>query len=143
MSEKGKQIISYVFGWLGGLIVLFGLKDNTKKTNFHAAQAIVLSAGYFIIIAVYNMLPIWIPFLSTALWICYIVFIVMGIIKISNDEKPELPVVGDLAKKIFEKQINTGLDFEVNKNQTNNNQNMNVNNQPTDNNQNMNSNNQQ
>ena len=31
MSEKGKQILSYVFGWVGGLIVLFGLKDNTKK----------------------------------------------------------------------------------------------------------------
>ena len=31
MSEKGKAILAYVFTWVGGLIVLFGMKDNEKK----------------------------------------------------------------------------------------------------------------
>ena len=117
MSEKGKQILSYIFGWVGGLIVLFGVKNNTKKTNFHAAQAIVASGGYFVIIIIYNALPIYIPLLSTALYVFYIVIMVMGIVKAAQEaQNAELPLVGNIAKKLFEKQINTGLDEEVNTN---------------------------
>lgn len=31
MSEKAKSILAYIFGWLGGLIVLFAVKDNGKN----------------------------------------------------------------------------------------------------------------
>ena len=37
MSEKGKCILAYIFTWIGGLIVLFGIKDNTRNTKIHAA----------------------------------------------------------------------------------------------------------
>ena len=30
MSEKGKSILAYIFTWIGGLIVLYGMKDNAK-----------------------------------------------------------------------------------------------------------------
>ena len=46
MTEKGKAILAYVFTWVGGLIVLFGFKDNTKNTKIHAAQAIVIGIAY-------------------------------------------------------------------------------------------------
>ena len=105
MSEKGKSIISYVFGWIGGLIVLFGMKDNEKNTKFHAAQAIVLSAGYMLISLVYRYIPITIPFFSTALWAIYIIGIIMGIVKANKEEDPELPVIGGIAKSIFGKKI--------------------------------------
>ena len=105
MNEKGKCILAYIFGWIGGLIVLFALKDNERNTKFHAAQAIVLSAGYFILRMAYSFLPIVIPFFSTALWGLYIVGIIMGIVKANNEENPELPVIGGLAKSIFGKKI--------------------------------------
>lgn len=105
MTEKGKVILAYIFGWIGGLIVLFGVKDNEKDTNVHAAQSIVLSAGYFIISILYSYLPIRIPFFSTALWIIYIGGIIMGIIKANKEEDPELPVIGGIAKSIFNKKI--------------------------------------
>ena len=105
MSEKAKAILAYLLGWIGGLIVLFAMKDNEKNTRFHAAQAIVLSAGYFIIDLVYGYLPFTIPFFGTALWAVYIVGIVMGIAKANKEEDPELPVIGGVAKSIFSKQI--------------------------------------
>lgn len=105
MSEKGKSIIAYIFGWIGGLIVLFAIKDNEKNTKFHAAQAITLSVGYFVISLVYRYIPIRIPFFSTALWAIYIIGIIMGIVKANKEENPELPVIGGIAKSIFGKKI--------------------------------------
>ena len=103
MSEKGKCILAYIFGWLGGLIVLYGVKNNERNTKYHAAQAIVLSLGYMILIIVKNYIPV--PFIGTAIWIIYLLGIVFGIIKACNGEDPELPVVGSLAQSIFGKKI--------------------------------------
>ena len=105
MTEKAKSILAYILGWIGGLIILFAVKDNEKNTKFHAAQAIVLSAGYFIVDLVYGYLPFTIPFFGTALWGIYIVGIIMGIAKANKEEDPELPVIGGVAKSIFAKQI--------------------------------------
>lgn len=105
MNEKTKSILAYVFGWLGGLIVLFGVKDNERNTRFHAAQAIVIGVAYLIITTAYRFIPIVIPFFGTAMWILYLVLMVMGIIKANKEEEPELPVVGDIAKSIFGKKI--------------------------------------
>ena len=105
MSEKGKCILAYLLGWIGGLIVLFAMKDNTRNTKFHAAQAITLSVGYFLIQLVYGFVPIRIPFFSTALWIIYIIGIIMGIAKANKEEDPELPVIGGIAKSMFSKKI--------------------------------------
>ena len=105
MSEKAKSIISYLFGWIGGLIVLFAMKDSTRETKFHAAQSIVLSVGYFLISIIYRYVPIRIPFFTTALWAIYIIGIIMGIAKANKEEDPELPVIGGIAKSIFGKKI--------------------------------------
>ena len=105
MSEKSKAIISYIFGWIGGFIVLFAIKDNERNTRLQAAQAIVIGLGYTIILALYQFIPIVIPFFSTILWGVYIIAIIMGIVKANNEEDPELPVIGNIAKSIFGKKI--------------------------------------
>ena len=105
MSEKGKAILAYVFTWIGGLIVLFGMKDNERNTKIHAAQAIVIGVGYIIIVAVYRFIPIYIPFFSKILYGLYAVCVIVGILKANKNEDPELPVVGDIAKSIFSKKI--------------------------------------
>lgn len=104
MTEKGKCILAYVFTWIGGLIVLFGMKDNEKNTKIHAAQAIVIGIGYMIILAVYRFIPIYIPFFSKIIYGLYIVLVIIGIVKANKDEDPELPVVGNIAKSIFGKK---------------------------------------
>ena len=105
MSEKGKAILAYIFTWIGGLIVLFGMKDNERNTKIHAAQAIVIGIGYMILIAVYRFIPIYIPFFSKILYALYAICVVIGIIKASKEENPELPIVGEIAKSIFSKKI--------------------------------------
>ena len=106
MNEKSKSVLAYVFSWIGGLIVLFGMKDNTRKTKIHAAQAIVIGLGYMAIIFIYNLLPISIPFLTTIVYGLYFVLIILGIVKAYKDEEdPELPVVGNLAMSLFGKKI--------------------------------------
>ena len=107
MNEKTKSILAYLFGWIGGLIVLFAAKNNSRNTKFHAAQAIVASLGYMILNMIYNWLPFSIPFFGTILWVLYIIVIIMGIVKANKDEDPELPVIGGLAKSIFGKKIDT------------------------------------
>lgn len=76
-----------------------------KNTKIHAAQAIVIGLGYMILVAVYRIIPIYIPFFSTILYGLYAVCIIIGIVKVSKDDNPELPVVGDIAKSIFGKKI--------------------------------------
>ena len=105
MTEKGKAILAYIFTWIGGLIVLFGMKDNTRNTKIHAAQAIVIGIGYMIIVAVLKFIPVKIPFSSTLTYGLYMVLIIIGIVKANNEEDPELPVVGNIAKSIFGKKI--------------------------------------
>lgn len=105
MTEKGKAILAYIFTWIGGLIVLFGMKDNTKNTKIHAAQAIVIGMGYMIIVAVLKFIPVKVPFSSTLVYGLYMVLIIIGIVKANNEEDPELPVVGNIAKSIFGKKI--------------------------------------
>ncbi len=105
MSEKGKAILAYVFTWIGGLIVLYGMKDNQRNTKIHAAQAIIIGIGYMIIYAIYRIIPIYIPFFSTIVYGLYIVLVIIGIVKANKEEDPELPVVGKLAMSIFGKKI--------------------------------------
>lgn len=117
MDDKAKGIISYVFGWIGGLIVLLAFKDNNKKTTIHACQSIIASAAVFVINTIYRYIPIYIPFFSTVMWALQIIVLIVGIIKVVNNEEAELPVLGNLAKSIFAKKIAEAPDV-VNTNTT-------------------------
>lgn len=101
MNEKGKCLLAYLFGWIGGLIVLFGMNNSEKNTKFHAAQSIVLSGGYSIL----SLLFMKITFINAILLIVYLVGLIFGIIKAFKEEDPALPIIGDVTKSLFGKQI--------------------------------------
>ena len=107
MTEKGKSILAYIFGWIGGLIVLFGFPESSRSTKIHAAQAIVISGLFTAILIIYGVLPVYIPFLSTAIRGIYAVLIILGIIKAAReDEDPKLPLVSQVAESLFGSTIN-------------------------------------
>ena len=106
MSEKGKGVLAYIFTWIGGLIVLYGMKDNERNTKIHAAQAIVIGIGYMVIYMIYRFIPVYIPFFSTIVYGLYIALVIIGIVKVNKGEDPELPVVGKIAMSLFDKKIN-------------------------------------
>ena len=103
-NEKTKSVIAYIFGIIGGVVILL-MKDTEQKTRIHAAQAITICLGYYILKIGYNFIPFGIPFFEYALTGIYFVLIAYGIVKACKDDEPELPVIGDLAKNIFKKQI--------------------------------------
>ncbi len=105
MSEKSKAVLAYIFTWVGGLVVLYGMKDNERNTKFHAAQAIVIGIGYMVIYAIYRFIPVYIPFFSTIIYGLYLALVIIGIVKVNKGEDPELPVVGGIAQSIFGKKI--------------------------------------
>ena len=106
MSDQRISGLAYIFTWIGGLIVLYGMKDNERNTKIHAAQAIVIGIGYMVIYMIYRFIPVYIPFFSTIVYGLYIALVIIGIVKVNKGDDPELPVVGKIAMSIFDKKIN-------------------------------------
>ena len=86
-NDKTKAIVSYII--------------------FICAQSIVIAIGYILLSFILGFISglTGIGILSSLAYVAYIVFIILGIVKANNGENPELPVVGELAKSIFKKQI--------------------------------------
>lgn len=97
LSENVASGLSYVFGWLTGLI--FYLIDKRPEVRFHAMQSIVF--------AVVAMLVGWIRlftngFLAGLLWLVSLVFFFTWIflmIQAFQGKHFKLPVIGDFAEQ--------------------------------------------
>ena len=115
MGSKGKGALDYILTWVGGLIVLFGFKDNTKKDVMHAGQAIIIGVGdiaFSIVIGFISGLLYGLTGfsgLSYLTWVASILFIalrIIGLVKVLQDAPdPKLPVIGDLTENLFAKQL--------------------------------------
>lgn len=103
-NQKTKSVIAYIFGLIGGLIVLL-MKDSEETTKIHAAQSITIFLMYYILKFVIRFLPLQIPYISHILNLLYIIAILVGIVKACNGNEPEIPVIGNIAKSVFKKQI--------------------------------------
>lgn len=103
MSDKAKQVLSYIFPIVGIIFML--MKENTREVKLVGAQATTLWIFYFAITFLYRLIPIYIPMFSTIVYAAYMVFGIMGIVKVYKGQDLELPLIGDLAKKIFSKVI--------------------------------------
>lgn len=115
MSSKAKGVISYIFGWLGGLIVLCGFKDNDRKTVIHACQAITISICQIAASLVFGVVNgimyaasgFDLSLLSSLLSIAFFALSIIGLVKaLKDDPDPKLPVIGDITMNIFAKKIN-------------------------------------
>jgi uncharacterized membrane protein len=113
MSENLAGLLSYVLGWITGIILY--LIDKRPFVRFHAAQSMVVFGGLHIISIVLGMFfgvgmfargfagfsATWallglIDIVSLVLWI-------LLMIKAYQHERFRVPVAADLADKIFGK----------------------------------------
>lgn len=104
MSDKAKNILSYIIPICG--IVFMLVKDSSKEVKLVGAQATTLWAMYFILRIGYSLIPIYIPMFSTLIYGAYIVFGIIGIVKVCKEENLELPLVGKITQSVFGKVIN-------------------------------------
>lgn len=104
MEQKIRGLLAYLFGWLGGVIILFALKDNDERTKFNACQSIVISVSSMVLTFVMGFIPVvrsfsWI--ISTLMF----ALAVIGMIKAYKEEDCEIPVISDLTRNIFKSQL--------------------------------------
>jgi uncharacterized membrane protein len=97
-----KASLTYVFGWITGLVfILVEKKDSFIR--FHAAQSIVVFGGIFIINLLVPYIPVLGGLLHALLGILSIVLWILLIVKAYQGEKYKLPYIGDLAEDLLKK----------------------------------------
>ena len=108
LDPKVANLLSYLFTWLGGLIMYLTQKD--REVRFHAAQAILFGIAWFGLMIVWTIVSIVLGLVSGTLatifnllgWVVGIGFIVvwiMLIVKGFGMQHWKLPVIGDMAEK--------------------------------------------
>lgn len=101
LDKKTAGTLTYVLGWITGLIFLLSEK-NDKDVKFNAMQSIIFFGGLNILVIFLG----WIPFLGWGLiqllWLLGFVVWLVCLVKTYQGEKFKLPVIGEIA----EKQVN-------------------------------------
>ncbi len=104
MEQKIRGLLAYLFGWVGGLVILVALKDNDERTKFNACQAIVISASSMVLSLILRYIP-YIGFIGGIISVLMGVLLLIGMIKAYKEEDYELPVISDLTRNIFKSQL--------------------------------------
>ncbi|HEY2961996.1 MAG TPA: DUF4870 domain-containing protein [Pyrinomonadaceae bacterium] len=121
LDENVAALLSYVFGWLSGLI-FFLIEKDSRLVRFHAMQSIlfnvliaivgiVLWVVMFVLLLVSTQLPgivgTLISLIITLVWIAFSVGLliawVMCLIKAYQSQYFKLPIIGNFAEKFSAK----------------------------------------
>jgi len=114
MQANIAALLSYVLGWITGLVFFLIEKEN-KFVRFHAMQSIIVFGGLTVLqivigifIGLLNVIHLY--FLSSVfallypvLGLAWLVLWILLMVKAYQGEKFKLPVVGDIAEKQIEK----------------------------------------
>lgn len=121
LDENIAALLSYIFGWVSGLI-FFLIEKDSRLVRFHAMQSILLNVS-FGILAIVLMIVLFIlgmifammsdalgalvGILSFLIWLVFIVGILLAVIlclvKAFQGQYFKLPILGNLAEKFSTK----------------------------------------
>ena len=100
LDENIAALLSYVFGWLSGLI-FFLIEKDSRLVRFHAMQ----STATFLGVLVLNLIVLSLPLIGFALSVVFVVGVIalwaFLIIKAFRGERYKLPYVGDFAEQLL------------------------------------------
>src|ERR1041385_8860792 len=115
LDENVAALLSYIFGWITGLI-FFLIEKDSRLVRFHAMQSLILSGGGFVLlIAVWIVVGILsfiigqvsgilgflvsmvMGLVATVIGIAILVGAIIALIKAYQGQYFKLPVVGNLA----------------------------------------------
>lgn len=98
IDENIEALLSYVLGWVTGIVFL-ALERENKFVRFHAAQSLAAFLPLFVAMIILGVIPFigWvisliISLLTLLLWL-FLMF------KAFKGEKYKLPLVGDFAER--------------------------------------------
>lgn len=114
MEENVAGLLSYILGWITGLIFL--LIDKRPFVKFHAAQSIALNIAFIVIwiafwiltaiVGVLSTLIFHIPigfllaFLMPVIGIAFFVLFIFCMVKAYQHEKFKVPIIGNMVEKM-------------------------------------------
>jgi len=121
LDENIAALLSYVFGWVSGLI-FFLIEKDSRLVRFHAMQSILLNVlfgvlGFVLWIVIFILLLIMhqisdalgaiVSILATLIWVVFLIGIViawvMCLIKAFQGAYFKLPIIGNFAEKFSAK----------------------------------------
>ena len=121
LDENIAALLSYVFGWLGGLI-FFLIEKDSRLVRFHAMQSILLNvlAGviavvvwvvwmvfFFVGSAIGDIVGGLIGIIGTLLWLVFFLGIaiawILCLVKAFQSQYWKLPIIGNFAEKFSAK----------------------------------------
>ena len=108
MNQNVRGVLAYIFGIIGAAIVLAAYKDNDSRTKFNCYQSLTLSLISIvsgIIFAILGSLVSFFSFVGSIISILIFVCCIIGAVKAYKEEDVELPVISDLTRNIFKKQL--------------------------------------
>lgn len=99
LEQKIAYFISYVLGWITGLVVLLVEKDN-KSVRFHAAQSIVIFGAVFVASIIAGFVPGIGGLLGTVIGLVGLALWIIMLVTSLQNKPLVLPVVSGFAEKI-------------------------------------------
>ncbi len=113
MDEKTAAVLSYLLGWVTGLIFFF--IESNKFVKFHAMQSILAFGSISVVLMVIGVIQTTLRatfimggsfvllrllgMFSTLLWIGMLILWVILMVKANQGETFKLPIAGDIAEK--------------------------------------------
>lgn len=104
LEENVAGLLSYVLGWITGLI-FFLIEKDSKFVRFHAMQSIVVFGAIAVVQIILSILAM-IPFIGFIFniisWLVWVLAVVLWIILMVNayqGKKMKMPWAGDIAQK--------------------------------------------
>jgi uncharacterized membrane protein len=113
MDENIAGLLSYLFGWISGLIFL--LIDKRPFVKFHAAQSIALNIAFFVVWIAFWIVTVILGFVTAMLHfpigflmaflfpvviIAFLVLFIFCMYKAYQHEKFKVPIIGNIVEKM-------------------------------------------
>ena len=97
-------LLSYILGWISGIIFLL-LEKKNGFVRFHAMQSLITFLGLSVLGYLVRVIPLLGGVLSSVVWMVQLVLWIVLMVKAYQGERFKLPVVG----KFAENQLRPGL----------------------------------
>ena len=121
LDENVAALLSYVFGWISGLI-FFLIEKDSRLVRFHGMQSLLYNISvvvvafviwivwfilFFVMAQISSMLSTLFSLIGTLLWIVFFIAVVIGwifcVIKAYQGQYFKLPIIGNFAEKFSQK----------------------------------------
>jgi len=111
MDENVAGLVSYIFGWISGLIFL--LIDKRPFVKFHAAQSIALNIAFVAVWILYGIVSFFLTIVTAAMHfpigflgvfffpiikLAFLVIWIFTMYKAYTHEKYKLPIIGNMVE---------------------------------------------